>query len=78
MSEHLLPLLPGVDPAAAPSAADPGYEEWIQRVVFSPEGVDRMLIWEMLHRTPAERLGILQEWVNGILKARDGRRPEIL
>lgn len=53
--DPLLPL-PGVDPATAPAADDPGYSDWLARVAFSPEGVDRMQIWEMLHATPSERL----------------------
>ena len=64
MSRIDLPPLPGVDPSTALGPDDPGYEEWIESVVFSPEGVDRMLIWEMLHRTPAERLGLLQAFVD--------------
>ena len=52
-----LPPLPGVDPATAPSADDPGYSDWVERVGFSPEGVDRMQIWEMLH---AERLAAIE------------------
>ena len=55
-----LPPLPGVDPATAPSADDPGYSDWVERVGFSPEGVDRMQIWEMLHATPAERLAAIE------------------
>ena len=60
MVPRLLPPLPGVDPAAAPNADDPGYSDWVERVGFSPEGVDRMQIWEMLHATPAERLAAIE------------------
>lgn len=58
------PPLPGVDPDAAPAPEDPGYAAWAERVVFSPEGVDRALIWEHLHRSPAERLEALQAFVD--------------
>jgi len=59
-----LPPLPGIDPATAPSPDDPRFEEWLTQAVGSPEGVDRSLIWESLHRTPAERLAALQELVD--------------
>jgi hypothetical protein len=59
-----LPPLPGVDPATAPSPDDPGYCDWVERVGFTPEGVDRMQIWENLHRTPTERLQALQSMVD--------------
>lgn len=55
-----LPPLPGVDPATAPHGEDPAYSDWVERVGFSPEGVDRMQIWEMLHATPAERLAAIE------------------
>ena len=58
-----LPPLPGVDPSTAPSPDDPAYAEWVERVGFSPEGVDRMQIWENLHRTPTERLEAMQALV---------------
>jgi hypothetical protein len=64
MSVRDLPPLPGVDPATAPSPDDPSYCDWIERTVFSPEGVDRGLIWDALHRTPSERLRALQDMVN--------------
>ena len=60
MVARQLPPLPGVDLATAPSADDPGYSVWVERVGFSPEGVDRMQIWEMLHATPAERLAAIE------------------
>lgn len=60
MVAQSLPPLPGVDPATAPSADDPGYSDWLERVAFSPAGVDRMQIWEMLHATPAERLAAIE------------------
>lgn len=60
MVERPLPPLPGVDPATAPSADDPAYSDWVAQVAFSPEGVDRMQIWEMLHATPAERLAAIE------------------
>ena len=60
MVAQSLPPLPGVDPATAPSADDPGYSDWVERVGFSPAGVDRMQIWEMLHATPAERLAAIE------------------
>ncbi len=60
MPARSLPPLPGVDPATAPSPDDPGYSDWVEQVSFSPEGVDRMQIWEMLHATPAERLAAIE------------------
>jgi hypothetical protein len=59
-----LPPLPGVDPDTAPAPDDPRYAGWVERAVFSPEGVDRALIWENLHRSPAERLEALQAYVD--------------
>ena len=64
MPARPLPPLPGVDPASAPDPDDPRYEDWVASVVFSPEGVDRALLWESLHATPAERLRRLQEFVD--------------
>lgn len=64
MSLPDLPPLPGVDPKTAPSPDDPGYDDWIESVVFTPEGVDRMVLWESLHRTPTERLRALQDWLD--------------
>lgn len=72
-----LPPLPGVDPATAPTPDDPEWEEWYERVAISPEGVDRMLIWQHLHRTPTERLAVLQRVVNDLLEMRGGRWPEL-
>jgi hypothetical protein len=77
LSRATLPPLPGVDPVEAPSIDDPGYDEWYQRVAVSPEGVDRMQIWESLHRTPSERLQILEDTVNEILRLRGGEWPEV-
>jgi len=70
------PPLPGVDRDAAPLPGDPRYSAWLEEIVFSPAGVDRALVWEALHRTPAERLERLQSFVDFVLAAR-GRRPEI-
>lgn len=64
MAVRPLPPLPGVSVEDAPLPDDPGYCDWVERVVFSPEGVDRGLIWENLHRTPAERLRVLQDFVD--------------
>lgn len=60
MGLRSIPPLPGVDPATAPSPDDPGYSDWIERVVYTPEGVDRLQLWEALHETPTERLRRLQ------------------
>lgn len=76
MPPRELPPMPGVDPANAPWPGEPGYEAWLLSTVYSPEGVDRAQIWEMLHLTPAERLERLQGFVDFALAAR-GRRPEI-
>jgi hypothetical protein len=59
-----LPPLPGVDSSSAPPPEDPGFGAWLERAVHSPEGIDRALIWESLHRTPAERLAALQDYVD--------------
>lgn len=56
MASHVVPPLPGVDPEKAPTPDDPEWSEWLDHVNFTPEGVDRSLIWESLHRSPAERL----------------------
>lgn len=64
MLPRALPPLPGVDPTTAPAPDDPRFADWLERTVFSPDGVDRALIWESLHRTPAERLATLQEFVD--------------
>jgi hypothetical protein len=36
-----------------------------------------MQIWESLHRTPSERLQILEDTVNEILRLRGGEWPEV-
>ena len=61
----------------APSPDDPGYGEWLERVAFSPEGVDRTLILESLRRSPTERLAVLERTVNELLELRGGRWPEL-
>jgi hypothetical protein len=76
MSNHPPPL-PGVDPQTAPAPDEPGYRDWVEGVVFSPEGVDRALIWEHLARSPGERLATLERAVNDLLELRGGRWPEI-
>ncbi len=77
MADRALPLMPGVDPAAAPEPGDPAWEAWVESVVFSPEGVDRSQIWASLHRTPDERLAILQRAVNDLLRLRGAAAPEL-
>ncbi len=72
-----LPPLPGIDSATAPTPDDPGYSDWVERVGFSPAGVDRGLIWDHLHRSPEERLLVLEQHTAALL-SRGGRRPEIL
>jgi hypothetical protein len=71
-----LPPLPGVATLGAPTPDDLGYVDWLECVAISPEGVDRMLIWENLHRTPTERLEVLERTVNDLLELRGGRWPE--
>lgn len=70
MTIRRLPPLPGLGFESAPRPDEPGYCEWVESVVFSPEGVDRALIWENLHRTPAERLRVLQDFVDTFHGAR--------
>lgn len=41
---------------------------------YSPEGVDRTLIYESLRRSPAERLEMLQGFVDSIWALRDAAR----
>jgi hypothetical protein len=54
--------LPGV-----PTGPDvPFDDEFLEKYAFSPEGVDRMTIWENLHRTPSERVEVLQDLVNAL------------
>lgn len=62
---------------AAPSPDDPSYNEWLERVAFSPEGVDSSQILEHLRRTPSERLEVLERVVNDLLELRGGRWPEL-
>lgn len=69
-----LPPLPGVDPENAPTPDDPGYSDWVERVAFTPEGVDRMLIWESLHRTPTERLLNVQAMMDFARAVRERKR----
>lgn len=64
MAIKALPPLPGVDPETAPLPGDPSYDDWVESAAFSPEGIDRELIWEMLHKTPSERLRSLQDFVD--------------
>lgn len=78
MAIHELPPLPGVDRDNAPLPGEPGYDEWMRCTAVSPEGVDRGLIWEHLHRPPRERLAALQDFVDTVIRIRGGRRPEIL
>ena len=78
MSRHRTP--PQSSPsrgAEAPAPGEPGYEEWLQRVAVSPQGIDRMLVLEHLRRSPTERLELLERTVNGILELRGGRWPEL-
>ena len=77
MTERPLPPLPGVDLADAPEVDDPRYPEWVERVTLSPDGVDRSLVWASLHRTPAERLEILERAVNDLLELRGGCWPAL-
>lgn len=72
-----IPNLPAVSAEDAPTPDDPGYSEWLERVAISPEGVDRMQLWESLQWTPAQRLAELERVVNDLLELRGGRRPEI-
>jgi hypothetical protein len=60
MTDRIIPPFPGVDPATAPTPDDPEYSDWMERVCFTPEGIDRTQIWESLHQTPTERLRRLQ------------------
>lgn len=77
MADRPPPPLPGVPALGAPTPDDAGYDEWLERVAFTPAGVDRTLIWEHLQRTPTERLAVLERLVNEILELRGGRRPEL-
>lgn len=76
MSESRLPPLPGVDLASAPTPDDPGWAAWVESLTFSAEGVDRSSIWIQLHRSPEERLGVLERAVADLLELRGGVWPE--
>jgi hypothetical protein len=72
-----VPPFPGVATLGGPTPDDPSYVEGLERVAISPEGVDRILIWENLQRTPTERLAVLERTVNALLELRGGRWPEL-
>lgn len=76
MSDTPLPPLPGFDPTRAPSPDDPSWADWVDVVTNSPEGVDRSLIWVSLHRSPGERLAVLERAVADLLELRGGVWPE--
>ena len=76
MSDQPSPL-PGMERDTAPQPDDPGYAAWVESVAFSPEGIDRALIWSSLQRTPAARLEVLERAVNDLLELRGGRWPEV-
>lgn len=73
----MIPPLPGADADRAPAPDDPAYPAWVERVLVSPEGIDRGQIWESLRRTPAERLALLERAVNDLLALAGGRWPEV-
>lgn len=77
MTPGALPPLPDADPERAPALDDPAYPGWVESVHFSPEGVDRGQIGESLHRTPLERLEVLERAVNDLLALAGGRWPEV-
>lgn len=77
MTTRDLPPLPGVDPATAPDPEDPVYAAWVESVAISPEGIDRTQIWESLHRTPAERLAVMERAVHDLLDLSGERWPEV-
>lgn len=77
MCPREIPLLPEDDPGQAPLPGEPGYESWIEKVVSSPEGVDRAAIWKFLDISPVERLQWLEGTVNDLLELRGGEWPEI-
>lgn len=64
MADARVPLLPASGHEPRPEPDDPSYAAWLERVVISPEGVDRMLLRELLHQTPEERLWRLQDYVD--------------
>lgn len=64
------------DPEVDAPSADPGDSDWLERVAFSPEGVDRTLILEQLRRTPTERLAKLEREANRALEMRGWKWPD--
>jgi hypothetical protein len=76
MAVRDLPPLPGVDPATAPLPGEPVYDEWVETFLYSPEGIDRSLIWENLHRTPTERLRAMQSLIDTYRIGDRGDRPD--
>jgi hypothetical protein len=77
MSESPVPPLPGTESAGAPSPDDPGWAAWVEALTVSAEGVDRSSIWVSLHRSPDERLAILERAVADLLELRGGAWPEV-
>jgi len=77
MSDSPVPPLPGTDSAVAPSPDDPGWAAWVESLAISAEGVDRSSIWVSLHRSPDERLAILEQAVADLLELRGGAWPEV-
>jgi len=52
--------------ALHPHVHGPLGTDWNDPIAFSPEGVDRTLIWKMLDLSPAERLATLDRWSEDI------------
>jgi hypothetical protein len=51
-------------------------EQYALEPAYSPDGVDLTLIRWMLSLTPAERLGVLQDFVDFVAEAR-ARNPQV-
>ena len=67
------------DPSGNPVRANIAWQIALERVGFSPAGVDRMQIWEMLHATPAERFAAIETLSRGmeiLRRARAAARGE--
>lgn len=77
MSASARPPLPGTHRVVAPAPGDPAWSEWVESQALTPAGVDRSQIWASLHRTPDERLAVLERVVADLLELRDGAWPEI-
>lgn len=72
----LKPTLPPLPGAPSGASAEPYEDAFIEKYAFDAEGNDLGLLWENLHRTPAERLAQLEGLMASTLEVREGRDRE--